>query len=137
LEDDDPVSGATCSQATLVYKYATPGDQSTWAAPYIAGSDVYVATSASTEESACATGAGALLGLSTDGNSATTNPQPSSVLAAVTLTNAAVSSIRIYNGHAFVNGISQETAVVGAANSWNNVSSGTGTGSGVSLSTLH
>ncbi len=137
LEDDDPASGATCTAATVVYKYATPGNQSTWATPFVAGTSVYVATSSSTEEGVCATGAGQLIGLSTTGNNATTNPQPSSVTTPVPLNNAAASSISVYDGHVFLNGIAQETAVIGASNSWNNLPSGAGTGSGVTLGTLH
>jgi type IV pilus assembly protein PilY1 len=136
LEDDDPVSGATCSTAKLVYKYATPGNQSTWAAPFIAGGNVFVATSSSTEQGVCALAAGQLLGVSADGNGATTNPQPSAVATPVPLANSAASSISIYDGHAFINGVSQETAVVGGG-SWNNLPSGAGTSSGVSLKTLH
>jgi hypothetical protein len=137
FEDDDPASGATCTSATVIYKYATPGNQSTWATPFVAGTNVFVATSSSTEEGVCATGAGQLIGLTTTGNNVTTNPQPSSVTAPVPLNNAAVSSISVYDGHVFLNGISQETAVIGAANSWNNLPSGAGTSSGVTLGTLH
>jgi hypothetical protein len=54
----------------------------------------------------------------------------------VPLANSAASSISIYDGHAFINGVSQETAVVGGG-SWNNLPSGAGTSSGVSLKTLH
>ncbi|HEX4460871.1 MAG TPA: hypothetical protein VIA18_22985, partial [Polyangia bacterium] len=135
IEDDDPVSGATCTQATLVYKYPTPNNQSTWAAPYVAGGNVYVATTSSTEQGVCAANGGQLLGLGVDNNG--TTAAPSAVTTPVVLANSAASSIRVYDGHVFINGVSQETAVVGAANSWNNLPSGAGTGSGVTLGTLH
>jgi type IV pilus assembly protein PilY1 len=122
IEDNDATPGTTCTTAALVYKYNAPNNQSTWAAPFVAGTSVLVATSGSSEESVCAAGSGTIFALSTQGDGATTNPQPvgSSSVPSVTVGNAAVSSIQAFDGHLFVNGISKETAIVGAANTWNN-----------------
>lgn len=142
FEDDDIAGTSTCSTAQLVYKVATPdsnaGDPSTsqkvWAAPFVSGDTVYVASSGSSEAGICAAASGSFFGLSVDGDG-TANPMPATTTPVVALSNAGISSIRIYDGHAFINGISQETAVVGKPG-WNNSPSGTGSGGGVSLTTV-
>ena len=136
FEDDDTAGTSTCHTASLVYKYTTPssGSEKVWAAPFVSGGIVYVASSGSTEEGICADASGSLFGLSTDGTG-TSDPQPSSVTPIISLSNAGVSSIRIYDGHAFINGISQQTAVVGKGG-WNNSPYGAGASGGVSLDTL-
>jgi type IV pilus assembly protein PilY1 len=136
-EDTDTAGTSACATAKLVYKYATPssGNEKVWAAPYISGDTVYVATSGSSEEGICADASGSFFGLSTDGDGSGTNPQPTTVTPIIALSNAGVSSIRIFDGHAFINGISQQTAVLGKSG-WNNSPSGSGISGGVSLDTL-
>jgi len=135
IEDDDNLTGTACTTASLIWKTTAPSSQSVWAAPFITGTNVFVASSGSTEESVCATGTGTLMGLSTTGSGGT-NPTPTSTTPSVSLSNAAISSIRIYDGHAFINGIAKETAIVGAANTWNNSASGSTASTGIDLPTL-
>jgi type IV pilus assembly protein PilY1 len=135
LEDSDIAGTATCTTAKIVYKFAAPNNEKVWAAPFVSDTTVYVASSGSSEAGICAAASGSFFGLSVDGDGASSNPAPASASSAITLANAGISSIRIYDGHAFINGIAQQTAVVGKPG-WNNRSNG-GTGpSGPTMSTL-
>ncbi|MDB4965327.1 MAG: putative pilus biosis operon protein [Myxococcales bacterium] len=135
LEDTDVAGTASCTTAKIVYKFNAPNNEKVWAAPYVSDTTVYVASSGSTEAGLCANANGSFFGLSVDGNGATTNPAPASVSSTITLNNAGISSIRIYDGHAFINGISQQTAVVGKPG-WNNKSTGGSGPNGPTMSTI-
>lgn len=139
IEDDDPVGTCTplgqATSASLVYTYALPAGTKLWAAPYVIGGtgtgSVYFATASGTSESVCDTGGGSLIPLGFDavnGAASLTGP-------IATLSGEAVSSIRVYDGHAIINTVSGVTNIVGAANTWNNVGSSSAVGGLLSLKT--
>ncbi len=128
LEDDDPVGTCSTGGAHTVYTYALPAGTKLWAAPYVVGGtgngSVYFATASGSSESVCDTGGGSLIPLSfdaTNGSATLTGP-------IATLAGEAVSSISVYDGHALINTVGGVTNIVGAPNSWNNVSSTTSAG---------
>ncbi len=125
FEDDDGLG--TCSPAGsangahLVFKYTIAAPGKLWAAPAIVGGsptgNVYFATAGGSSESVCDTSGGQFIPLGFDGDGAggavVTGP-------IATLAGEAVSSIRVYDGHALVNSVGGQTTIVGAKDTWNN-----------------
>ncbi|MEO6953303.1 MAG: hypothetical protein ABI321_16000 [Polyangia bacterium] len=128
-EDDDPVG--TCSQGkgTLVYKYTIADGSKVWAAPTVNDTNVFFATAGAASQSVCATGTGSIITLGTTGTAGV----PAQTPTITAIAGAAISSMRVYDGHVLVNTIGGSTTVLGSG-TWNNTptaGNGTSIGSGL------
>ena len=123
FEDSDLVGTCTAQGASTVYTKNLSAGEKVWAAPVVAGTDVFYATSTTTTVGICSSGDGELLGLSTTGDGV----NPTSVDPPQVIPGSSVSSFRIYDGHAIVNTVAGTTTVLGGV-SWNNAPAG-GSGS--------
>jgi type IV pilus assembly protein PilY1 len=138
FEDDDNVGTCTGVNTHLVFKYTIPAPGKLWAAPAIVGGspsgNVYFATAGGASESVCDTSGGSLIPLGFDGDGAgggvVTGPIAS-------LQGDAVSSIRVYDGHALVNSVGGKTSIVGKANTWNNTPVSTGASGNLGFGTVN
>ena len=133
FQDNDVVGVCTAGGASTVYTKNLSAGEKVWAAPVVAGTDVFYATAATTSVGICSSANGELLSLATTGdgvNPTFTNPPQ-------TIAGSSVSSFRIYDGHALVNTIGGATTVLGGI-TWNNApASGGGSGStGGAIATL-
>lgn len=139
FQDNDPVG--TCSEggAKMLYAAALNANEKTWAAPFTANGNVFVATAASAALSICLDGQGLLYQYPTVGDGTSPiYPKGQSPAPPVSITGSPVSSIRVYDGHVFVNTVGGSTTVVGGSN-WNNIpppNSGAGGTANINLNTL-
>jgi type IV pilus assembly protein PilY1 len=136
IQDNDAPGTCTASGATSVYTYTLTSPWKLWAAPYVIGGtgsgSVYFATAQGGSASVCDNGGGQLIPLGFDaasgGAAVLTGP-------IANLGGEAVSSIRVYDGHALINTVGGVTNIVGSANGWNNVTSSTAVGGKLRLAT--
>jgi type IV pilus assembly protein PilY1 len=115
IEDDDPIG--TCTQsAKTVFTYNLTPPAKLWAAPAVGGKGVFFATAQGNSASVCDTGGGQLIPLSVDAS----GPGQGYLIGPIAnLAGEAVSSIRVYDSHIFVNTVGGKTNIVGGPG-WNN-----------------
>jgi hypothetical protein len=117
FRDENPIG--SCSTAALEYQKTLPPGQRNWSAPSISDDIAFFATAGSPSLGVCESSRGALWALPTmddgKGNAVGTPVSP--------LDGSPVSGIRVYDGHVFVNTVSNQTTIVGKAG-WNNPAPG-------------
>jgi hypothetical protein len=129
FNDNDPLGTCTTGGAQLVFTYSIAPPGKVWAAPYVTGTSpsgqVYFATASGSSQSICDTGGGTFISLGFDADASGAAQLPNG--APIALSGEAVSSIRVYDGHALVNTVGGHTNIIGPQNSWNNAGAGAGT----------
>jgi len=117
FRDENPIGG--CSTAAKEYQKTLPPGQRNWSAPSISDDIAFFATAGSPSLGVCESSRGALWALPTmddgKGNAVGTPVSP--------LDGSPVSGIRVYDGHVFINTVSNQTTIVGKAD-WNNPAPG-------------
>jgi type IV pilus assembly protein PilY1 len=138
-QDNDINGTCTSIGAAKLYKVNLPAGQRLWAAPYVSNNTALFATAGTQSASVCLTAGGYLYQLSDQGDGSGNAPLGGVPASPQPLAGSAVSSLRVYDGHALVNTIATGTMIIGGP-LWNNTPTG-GNGSGgtqgiTSLSTL-
>lgn len=127
FDDNDALGTCTTGGAQLVFTYNIQPPGKIWAAPFVTGTtptgQVYFATSNGNSASICDVGGGTFVTLGFDASPTGAAQLPNG--APITLTGEAVSSIRVYDGHAIINTVGGHTDIVGSGG-WNNTPGGSG-----------